>query len=114
MGSSRISTCGVADEGLDDLDPLLDPHREVLDEGVDRHLEPVALGDLADLVAGARLLRNPKRVRSWPSSTFSATVNTGISMKCWCTMPMPARIASPGPAKVTGSPSMRISPSSGW
>ena len=32
--------------------------------------------------------------------TFSATVNTGISMKCWCTMPMPARIASPGPGEV--------------
>ena len=31
--------------------------------------------------------------------TFSATVNTGMSMKCWCTMPMPAAIASPGPAK---------------
>ena len=28
-------------------------------------------------------------VHSWPSMTFSATVNTGMSMKCWCTMPMP-------------------------
>ena len=25
---------------------------------------------------------------------FSATVNTGMSWKCWCTMPMPAAIAS--------------------
>ena len=28
---------------------------------------------------------------SWPSMTFSVTVKTGISMKCWCTMPMPGR-----------------------
>jgi hypothetical protein len=25
---------------------------------------------------------------------FSATVRTGTSMKCWCTMPMPRAIAS--------------------
>ena len=24
-----------------------------------------------------------------PSITFSVTVKTGISMKCWCTMPIP-------------------------
>ncbi len=38
-------------------------------------------------------------VGSWPSMRFSATVKTGMSMKCWCTIPMPARIASPGPEK---------------
>ena len=54
-----------------------------------------------------------RRVSSWPSITFSATVNTGMSMKCWCTMPMPAAMASPGPRNVTGSSSTRISPSSG-
>ncbi len=50
---------------------------------------------------------------SCPSATFSATVNTGTSMKCWCTMPMPAAIASPGPANCTGTSSTRICPSSG-
>ena len=49
-----------------------------------------------------------------PSVTFSATVKTGTSMKCWCTMPMPAAIASFGEWKLAGLPSMRISPSSGW
>ena len=53
-----------------------------------------------------------RRVGSTPSTTFSATVNTGTSMKCWWTIPMPAAIASPGPAKCCGFPSMRISPSS--
>ncbi len=53
------------------------------------------------------------RVCSSPRATFSATVKTGTSMKCWCTMPMPARMASPGPENRTGSPSSRISPSVG-
>ncbi|MCY1248583.1 hypothetical protein D9M72_620280 [compost metagenome] len=55
----------------------------------------------------------PALVVSAPSATFSATVKTGTSMKCWCTMPMPAAIASPGPRKVTALPSTRISPSLG-
>ncbi len=42
---------------------------------------------------------------------FSATVITGMSMKCWCTMPMPLAIASRGDDMRTGSPSIRISPS---
>ena len=39
----------------------------------------------------------PPRTCSAPSMMFSATVKTGTSMKCWCTMPMPAAIASRGP-----------------
>jgi hypothetical protein len=39
-------------------------------------------------------------VGSTPSITFSATVNTGTSMKCWCTMPMPAAMASAGERKL--------------
>ena len=35
---------------------------------------------------------------------FSATVITGISMKCWCTMPIPCSIASSASANVTGLP----------
>ncbi len=57
--------------------------------------------------------RNAPLVSSWPSITFSATVKTGTSMKCWWTMPIPASIASPGSWKWTSWPSMRIVPSSG-
>ena len=64
--------------------------------------------------APARSRRPPNAVSSCPSMTFSATVNTGTSMKCWCTMPMPARIASPGPSKSWTTSSSRISPSSAW
>ena len=35
---------------------------------------------------------------------FSATVITGMSMKCWCTMPMPRLMASRGDDIVTVSP----------
>ncbi len=49
---------------------------------------------------------------SAPSTRFSATVMTGISMKCWKTMPIPLAIASRGERMVTGRPSTRISPSS--
>ena len=38
----------------------------------------------------------PALVGSWPSIMFSATVITGTSWKCWCTMPMPRRMASRG------------------
>ena len=61
----------------------------------------------------ASMSRNAPFVCSWPSITFSATVKTGTSMKCWCTMPMPASIASPGSWKWTSWPSMKICPSSG-
>ena len=55
-----------------------------------------------------------KPVDSLPSMTFSATVKTGMSMKCWWTMPMPAAMASPGPVKCCTSSSSTISPSSAW
>ena len=62
--------------------------------------------------AASRSSEPANPVASSPSITFSATVKTGISMKCWCTMPMPAAMASPGPVKRCTSSSSRISPSS--
>src|SRR5699024_8341575 len=62
--------------------------------------------------AAARSSR-PPLVGSCPSTMFSATVKTGTSMKCWWTIPIPASIASPGSEKVTGFPSMTMSPPSG-
>ena len=52
-------------------------------------------------------------VGSTPSTMFSATVITGISMKCWCTIPIPAEIASFAEWNEAGRPLTRISPSSG-
>src|SRR5437879_2403832 len=64
--------------------------------------------------SAVRMSRTPATpVISCPSTTFSATLRTGTSMKCWWTMPMPRAIASAGPWIATGVPSIRISPSSG-
>jgi hypothetical protein len=43
---------GVPDQGLDDLDPLLDADRQILDQRVRVDREPVALGQLAHVTAG--------------------------------------------------------------
>ena len=50
---------------------------------------------------------------SIPSTMFSATVITGMSMKCWWTIPIPAPIASLAEWNVTDLPWRRISPESG-
>ena len=70
------------------------------------------VGDVAARLAPVEEAGRP--ASSMPSVTLSATVKTGTSMKCWCTMPMPAAIASRGEPNLAGSPSIRISPSSGW
>ena len=59
------------------------------------------------------MFSTPAVLCSRPKIRFSATVNTSTSMKCWCTMPIPAAIASFGVREVCGRPSMVISPSSG-
>jgi hypothetical protein len=65
------------------------------------------------LTAASMSRKGPCR-GSVASTMFSATVITGMSMKCWCTMPMPRSMASRGEAMRIRSPSSRISPSSGW
>ena len=55
--------------------------------------------------SSARTLAMPERSsgeRSAPSMTFSTTVRFSTSMKCWCTMPMPAAIAAFGSVIVDG------------
>ena len=56
---------------------------------------------------------SPACVGSTARMMFSATVITGMSMKCWCTIPIPFWIASFEELKLTRLPLSRISPSSG-
>ena len=63
--------------------------------------------------AAASSRKIPSRTGSVPSTMFSATVITGMSMKCWCTIPMPAWIASRAEENETDLPFSRISPSVG-
>ena len=106
----------LAIERLEDLHALLLPHRDVLDPRVRVDGEPVAVGDLPHAPLGlARCRGSPAAVvGSWARTMFSATVITGISMKCWWTIPTPASIAALGEPSRTGFPLIRISPSSAW
>ena len=106
---------GAAVERLQDLDPLLLADGDVADERgrVDGEREP--LGQLADPLLGARARRAEARLRgSTPRTMFSATVITGMSMKCWCTIPMPGsdRVARRRELDAACR-SARISPASG-
>ena len=96
---------GLAEQRLDQLDPLLLADGQVADDGVGVDLEAVAArrarGSRSRAVS--RSSSGPLRGSS-PRMTFSATVKTGMSWKCWCTMPMPAAMASAELANSTGSP----------
>jgi hypothetical protein len=50
----------VADQRLEDLHALLHADRKVLDQRVDRHVQPVARGDLLDLAARAATIQEPE------------------------------------------------------
>ena len=63
--------------------------------------------------AFSRSRNSPRRTGSTPSTTFSAMVKSGMSRKCWCTMPMPRRPASRGLPICTGRPSSSMTPRSG-
>ena len=53
------------------------------------------------------------RFGSAPSIKFSATVITGTSWKCWCTIPTPREITPAVSPKTIGVPPILISPESG-
>ena len=63
-------------------------------------------GDPLDALLGGVLVEeHASRVSARsPSTMFSATVITGISMKCWWTIPIPRSIASLGELIATGFP----------
>ena len=69
---------------------------------------------LTSLRASLRFMMPGPLTGSTPRTTFSQTENTGTSMKCWWTIPIPALMASPGSLKLCTTPSMTISPASGW
>ena len=57
--------------------------------------------------------KSPRAVGSRPSTTFSATVSVGTSMKCWCTIPTPAAIACAVLHPVASRPFTSTVPASG-
>ena len=85
-------------EDLQDLDPLALADAERLDErvGIDRRGRSRGPARVMRR-PGLRLKSiRPRRRGSSPRMMFSSTVRLSASMKCWCTMPMPAAMASVG------------------
>ena len=96
VGSSRMRTRSAI-ERLEDLDPLLLADADVLDARLRVDREAEAVRQLLTRSSAAPWSRKTAFVvGSLARMTFSATVITGMSMKCWCTMPMPWEIASFG------------------
>ena len=69
----------------------------------------------AAAVIAWRSRKRPARSGSRPRKMLAATLSSGTRLSSWWMMATPARSASRTPAKRTGAPSIRISPSSaGW
>ena len=97
-----------------DLEALLITNRELPDLRLHVELEPVLLAELVGASDQRRAAsgRGPGS-RSSPMNRFSAAVRASTSRECWCTIPIPSVRACLGDRSVTGSPPIRISPSSG-
>ena len=79
----------AAEQGLEDLDPLLHAHGQARHRRVEVDLEPVVALQRRDLGPGPLGALGQGEAALGPSSRFSSTVNGSTSMKCWWTMPMP-------------------------
>ena len=78
----------LALEFAQQLDALLDPHRQRLDDRIRIDRQPVRRGQLLH-AAARRADVDPvqPRLGSRPSRTFSQTRKRSTSSKCWCTRP---------------------------
>ena len=92
VGSSRIRMSAPRNSALRISTRCCSPTGSSLDQRVEIDLQPVvALERLELRRAPWRCRRRSVQPPSAPSITFSSTVNGSTSMKCWWTMPMPAR-----------------------
>jgi hypothetical protein len=80
---------GVAEQGLEDLDLLLQADRQLVDAASGSRSKPKRSISSRALRRAARCRAPVPRRGSAPSTRFSATVSVSTSMKCWWTMPMP-------------------------
>ena len=115
VGSSRISRSTWRESALRISTRCWVPTGRSSISAVGVHGQAVLLRERAHHRAGAVEMSStpPPRVGSWPSIMFSATVMTGTSWKCWCTMPMPRRMASRGSLIGVVSPLTLTVPESG-
>jgi hypothetical protein len=99
---------GAAIERLEDLDALLQPDRQFLDDRASGSTSRPYSCSSRDQF-GERALAIERFVSSAspsaPRMMFSSTVKFWTSMKCWCTMPMPSCDGVVG--RVDGRPACR-------
>ena len=86
----------AAVQRLQDLDPLALAHRQVADARVRVDGQAEALASVAAAPRAAARRENGRHSGSVPSITLSSTLRLSASVKCWCTMPMPAASAACG------------------
>ena len=77
-------------------------------------LRPYFSESASTFLRASLFCRKPSFVVSAPRMMLSSTVKTSMSLKCWCTMPMPRAVASFGSLIFTASPFFLMMPSSGW
>ena len=103
VGSSKTSTLASRDSALMISTRCCTPtgRSSTSGIGVDVEAEPRRRSRATRCAGGVEVEAAAEAlVGSWPSMTFSATVKTGMSMKCWCTMPMPAAHGVAGTGEV--------------
>ncbi len=91
----------AAVEHLQDLDALLLADRQLPDLGPRIDVQAERLAERRDLAIEAVEVQ-PEARPARPRRMFSVTVWEGTRVKCWCTIPRPAEIASRGEWKSTG------------
>ncbi len=101
----------IPSERLEDLDALLLPDGEMLDDRVSGRRRSRIARRRPPPGASPRL--SSTRMPPRPRARFSATVIGLTSEKCWVTIPIPTAIASRGDRILTVRPSTLISPASG-
>ena len=101
----------AAVEHLEDLHPLPGADPELLDQRGPARCPGRRLSEMRR--TSSRAPAPMPCSFSAPRTTFSSTVRLSASMKCWKTMPTPARMASAGECSVTCWPSISMVPGVG-
>jgi two-component system chemotaxis response regulator CheY len=103
---------GAAVQRLEDLHALALAHRQAADQRVGRHRQAEALRHLEQLGRAARARDTAATSGSVPSITLSSTLRLSASVKCWCTMPMPAASAARAGRAAAARPKTSMRPAS--
>ena len=113
VGSSRMSTRAPRWSALRISTRCASPTVRSATSAVGSTASPVSRPSAATAATAAARSTRPRVIGSAPSTTFSATVSVGTSMKCWCTIPTPAAIAARVSHPVTSRPCTCTVPASG-